>query len=501
MNPINSFEQYSRENLLGGAESADRVYELVKAMSATAQTGAQLWGTTTAGAALKAESLDPTLKILTNREKHIVTYKMIPKQKAYNTVEEYNQMLDYGSLQGIGNLEGETPTFVDSQYRRQAAYIKYLGVAGEVTHPMTLVKLGSGVGNMLATETYNKMQYLMRGINLLLATGDSNLSAVDFDGVFKQHFSAVMGSSTNLDTYTADGSVIDARGKRLNDTKVEDAASSVVNDNYGSLSTILAAPAVFNNYVKEFHESKRIVPGLNGNAGIVGAEMGQSVNKIQTQFGPVDVVSDIFFDRQVAKLYNSPATSTKAPAAITPDISDPVTVAANTSTRFTDGAGDYFWGVVAANRYGESAMTMMKLTATAVATTEAVALKFAQSGGSYAAEYFIIYRGTKDAANYQTDKYYPIIKLSVAELATGWDGGGTGVVKDLNRYLPGTHSAIVFDNSEEVWAWKQLAPLMKMDLAIVSPSYRFMILCYATLVLFAPKKISRIINLGATVNA
>jgi hypothetical protein len=40
-----------------------------------------------------------------------------------------------------------------------------------------------------------------------------------------------------------------------------------------------------------------------------------------------------------------------------------------------------------------------------------------------------------------------------------------------------------------------------MDLARTSPSFRFMILAYLTLVLFAPKKITRIVNIGSTVPA
>jgi hypothetical protein len=48
---------------------------------------------------------------------------------------------------------------------------------------------------------------------------------------------------------------------------------------------------------------------------------------------------------------------------------------------------------------------------------------------------------------------------------------------------------------------KQLAPIMRMDLARTSPSFRFMILAYLTTVLFAPKKLARIINIGAKVPA
>jgi hypothetical protein len=48
----------------------------------------------------------------------------------------------------------------------------------------------------------------------------------------------------------------------------------------------------------------------------------------------------------------------------------------------------------------------------------------------------------------------------------------------------------------EVLAFKQLAPLMKMDLAVIGPAIRWMILLYGTLVMYAPRKWVRIINVG-----
>ena len=41
---------------------------------------------------------------------------------------------------------------------------------------------------------------------------------------------------------------------------------------------------------------------------------------------------------------------------------------------------------------------------------------------------------------------------------------------------------------------------MKMDLAILSPAYRFMVLLYGTPFLYAPKKMVRLINIGRASN-
>jgi hypothetical protein len=62
--------------------------------------------------------------------------------------------------------------------------------------------------------------------------------------------------------------------------------------------------------------------------------------------------------------------------------------------------------------------------------------------------------------------------------------------------MPNTDQAILFQMDNEVIEFAQLAPLMKMDLALLGPAYRFMILLYGTPFLYAPKKMVRLVNIG-----
>jgi hypothetical protein len=495
---MDNLDLYNYSNLETGSKSVEEVADLMKAMSAGDQTGRDLNNIDTSGAALKTESLDPSLKVLTNTAQDIVLYKMIPKEKAYNTVEEYNQLKDYG-LDGTGifNTEGETPQFTDSIYTRRSVLIKYSGISGEVTHPYTLVRLGSGVGNALAKEVQNKMQFLVRSINVALPVGNSELVSEEFDGLFKQHYDGIVGSTGTLDDYANSSAVIDTRGKALTDANVEDSVNAVVNDGFGIANTIMGNPQIFNDYVKRFHESKRVNVN-NPMDATSGATMGQKVNNIATQFGNIAIKHDIFFDRKVPKAYNASASNAKAPA--TPTVgATPTAVVTDTATKFTDGAGDYFYGVTAKNRYGESAMLLFDTSAQAVLATQAVNLQFTQTDTAYAAESFVIYRTKVDVADYTTAQFWPIFSVSVQDLANGYDGGSAGLIRDRNRSLPGTYSALVLDFGTEVLALKQLAPMMRMDLARTSPAYRFMVLCYLTPVIYAPKKIAKIINIGSDI--
>jgi len=127
-----------------------------------------------------------------------------------------------------------------------------------------------------------------------------------------------------------------------------------------------------------------------------------------------------------------------------------------------------------------------------------VNLSFTPGGGANPETGFVIYRSKKGDL---TGLVYPIFTISLAERVAGYDGATANLVKDLNRFLPDCDSAFLIENNTDVYSFKQLAPLMKMDLAILSPAYRFMILLYGTPILYAPKKMVRFINIGTIMPA
>ena len=108
----------------------------------------------------------------------------------------------------------------------------------------------------------------------------------------------------------------------------------------------------------------------------------------------------------------------------------------------------------------------------------------------------MIYRTETGASPRTSVRYYPLFEVSAAELAAGYDGAAATLVRDRNRFVPNSHSAIIYTNNNQLWEYLQLAPLMRMDFAITSPSRRFAVLNYGSPVLYQPGKIARIINIG-----
>lgn len=478
--------------------------EVLKAMEAGSMTGMQYNNMINNGGGLKVESLDSVLKILTNRLNQLVYYMEMPKHKIDNNVHQYNQLYKYGEEVGIFNTEGETPEETDSQYRRKSILTKYMGVTGQVTHPATLAKLAGNM-NMYTKEVENKTILLQTIIDARLVDADSTCVPEQFDGFFRQHLLGLneMDGGTAegktaeqlLDTYFNSPAVIDAQGQVLNDSLIQDAANVVVNVYNGYIDRIISNPIVFNNYVKQFHESKRVIVGLGGS--VTGATMGQSVNNVTTQFGKIDIKNDRFFDERKPITSGKQATSAKAP--LTPVQGTTIKVnAADTKTNFGQHAGSYGYLVTAKNRYGESAPLNVTInSAQAVASIESVEFGFtAGVGGAYQATSFVIYRTKKNAVLNANTEYYPIFEVPANQMATGYDAAAANCVRDRNRIIAGTKSALVYYNDNQINEYLQFADTMKMDFAVTAPSRRFAILNYGTPVYYQPAKIVRIVNIG-----
>lgn len=486
-------------DLMDGIAASD----ILKAMEAGLETGMQYNNQINNGGGLKVESLDSVLKILGNRLNQLVYFQEMPKHKIDNTVHQYNQLYKYGENIGIFNTEGETPEETDSQYRRKSIITKFMGVTGQVTHPAMLARLAGGM-NMYTKEVENKTILLQTLIDTRLVDADSTCVPEQFDGVFRQHMLGVnemdggtaegKTSEQLLDTYFNSPAVIDAQNQVLNDNLIQDASNVIVNVYNGYIDRIISNPIVFNNYVKLFHESKRVIVGLA--ASVTGATMGQSVNDVTTQFGKINIKNDRFFDERKPIKSNKVATSPKAP--VTPVAGAVIKVnASDTKTNFGQHAGSYGYLVTAKNRYGESAPLNITATAQTVVGTESVEFGFAAGqGGAYAATCFVVYRTKKDAVLNSTTEYYPIFEVSVAQLTNGYDGADVNCVRDRNRIIAGTKSALVYYNDDQINEYLQFADTMKMDFAITAPSRRFAILNYGTPVLYQPAKIVRIVNIG-----
>lgn len=495
-----------QDGFRAGMESSETVDQLNKALAAEQITGRETKDLTTAsGAPLKVESLEKTLKHLTFREQDIRLWKDIPKKPAYNTVEEYNQQVSYGAHRGGWNREGELPEEEDSVFVRRAQLVKYLGVTKSVTHQMTLVN--TMIGSVMERTIKDGTLWILRALNEGLYFGDEKIVPEQFSGFIAQQRNS--GSWASYAGYMDSEHVVDLRGSALTEDAIETAANTIV-ENYGLGTQIYGPPAVLSNFVKNFYGNKFIVPNTPS---LSDGIMGQRVQAFDSQFGRVGLNHDVFFKKLPAKTKSSAATSQKAPTkpiwggstsgTVKPGTVEPGTVKPATVEHNIAGskwgntdAGNVYYAVTAINRFGESDLAVYDTAVTATVGS-AIDLKFTDGGGVNKATAYRIYRTKVNGA--VTSPFYPLFEVSFDDLYRGYDGGSPGFIRDMNRYLPDTDQSILFQFDNEVIEFSQLAPLMKMDLAVLSPAFRFMILLYGTPLLYAPKKMVRFINIGKTI--
>jgi len=414
--------------------------------------------------ALRVESLEASLKLLSYGAQHIKLWNDIIKLDEFSTVAEFNQLSAYGSEGGGFTAAGELPEEEDSTYARQTAKVKYVGTTRAVAHPTTLLK--TLPANAIAQETNNGILWMLRKIERSLAFGDSAVVPLEWDGLMPQ---IIAGG----------GNVIDMRGGVLTDAKLEE-VSDVVLQNYGVMTKVYAATTVFSDFSRAYYDKQRFnTPGANPSG-----KVGTPVKGMTTQAGDLEFVGDVFFARGAAPL--AAASNVKAPAAPTIVLAN---LGATVGSLFAAAdAGTYKWQVSGLNSYGESAPSAIS-GGTALAAGEAASVTITDGGGVYQATGYKLYRTDKGGST-------TTFMVQAARTAVAGVYQPTTVVNDLNFDLPGTFKALGLDLTDQSLAFKQLSPLIKMPLAIVSPAIRWMQLLYGTPVVYAPKKNVVFKNIG-----
>ena len=461
-----------------GIGSQTEIDELSKALEAGFQIGAGRTG----GSALRVESLEASLKVITYTSSHIKFWKKIPKSPAYSTVEEYNQLSDYGGKQNPFLQEGELPQATDTSYVRRTQLVKFLGTTREVTHQASLVHPAHG--DLIALENQSGILWLLEQVERNLFQGDASLS---FDGEAEQW--------DGMDALIDPTAVLDLEGNNLQEADMEEAANEII-ENFGFPTDMYLGTRTMSDLVKTFYPRERIqMPApMNG-------QVGNSIQTIATQAGVIEFNPDVFIRRApvppaAATSANAPATPASVVSALTGG------TAGDHNKGAPSGTTNFNYVVTAVNRFGESAPTAVQGAVVVITQGEKDlgdsfdnTLTNPATIGAFPPEYFRLYRSVaRTAAGVPAalSSYSLIASVPAASQAAN----GTTVFDDVNLNLPFTSTAYLGELTPSVLTFRQLMPMMKMDLAVLSPAYRWMILLYGTPILFAPLKWIRMINIG-----
>jgi hypothetical protein len=452
-----------------GQSSVAELEELNKALG-TGEVGDAYAGAGGAGdmTALRPQSLEGTLKVVAAGMEQIKMWKRIGKKQAFNTVEEFNVLDSYGGDSSPFFTEGGLPGEEDSNYLRQSQYVKFLGTTRVITHPATLVR--NTVGDMVARETTNGTTWLLQQLERALYFADSSVDALAFDGIITQVKNFVSGKPYE------NQHIIDLKGQPLDENTLEDIAT-IIADNFGRGALELH----MTNQVNK--DLSKIIMGTNGRQRVMGTggdvTLGAPVRGYEANTGKIEFVNNVFMKPKATV----PAASAKgAPAVPTMDGTTPI-AAAGTGSAMT--AGTYYYFVSSKNSNGESAV--VAAGSVAVTAGQNVTLKINRVVSDPVAKSYKVYRGLS------SDSAKALFAFEVKDAGSGT----TQDLVDTNADIPGAHTAVLMDNDpENVLAFKQLAPLMKLPLARISASERFMILLYGMIQVYNPRRIVVLKNIG-----
>ncbi|UCF48288.1 MAG: hypothetical protein JSU89_14150 [Myxococcales bacterium] len=428
------------------------------------------------GFALRVESLESTLKNVTYRMEHVKFWRNVPKLPAYNTVEEYNRISSYGDNPDAGYIdEGDLPSEDDTTYSREFSIVKYLGTTRRVTHVMSLVKPAHG--SVLAAEAVNGTMHLLRVIERGLFFARSDLSSLQFDGFEKL-----------IEDGAPAANIIDLRGAPLSEDVLTDGALTISDaPNYGIPTDLYLNPRTKADLVKAFFPKERYDLFTKTSQGLVGLD----IQGFTSPAGDVRFNADTFIDDGGGPNAAIVGDASKVPSAFT--VSTGPTVAADGLSQFvTEDAGDYFYEIVAVNRYGRSAAQLLVAGPTAVTVGSGDKVTFGLTPGAIQPAWWEIFR-TKVGGAAGTERLILRVPHTTA--------AAEETINDYNANLPNTTSAFMFQQNLENMSFKQLAPMVKVPLATIDTSIRFMLLLYGVPVLYSPGKNVLFKNIGRAAGA
>lgn len=424
------------------------------------------------GGAFRVESLENSLKVLTYGDQHIKLWKKLPKHKAYSTVEQYGQLVDYGRQQGAFVGEGVLPDSNDSTYARKAAFVKFLGTTREVSHPMTLVN--SAFGNVVARQNQDGILWMLKQVEQSLFWGNSKLGIGGSEGL---EWDGLVNMIDKENT-------IDLANSYMEEKHINWGAQMILS-NFGTPTDLYLPFEVNAQFAQEFFPKERVImPTQNGyQAGVV-------VNKFMTHGGEVEFNPDIFLHK--TRPLNLNASSFQAPAVGTLEYDAAADLVGTAGDFGKQGSGVYKYVATFNNVHGESIPTQpVTVTLTGADLVKGVQLHIKNPASTaFPIEYIRLYRTEKDG-----DKFYEVAKFAAATA----NSGGTTTYVDNGETIANTYTAFMGEMSADVLAFKELAPMMKMDLATLGPVIRWMILMYGVPVLYAPKKWMKYTNIKADV--
>jgi len=490
------------------AMDAEQAEELLK----TLQVGHGYLGSPTSlvgGGALGVESIDGTLKSVTYDATNLVMWPSVSQDRAYSLVEQYVRINSYGDGGSPYIPESGSPVMNDSEYNRHAQKVVFMSTRRGVSLASTLVKQNFG-GDIEGLETNSGTLWMLERLERELYKANADFSSTgeftgNIDGIpIKLQNLNLMGIEQQIragdddfsaqarafDGFGGDQSVIVSKDNDvLNESDIEVMANILV-ENFGRPSELHISPKNLSDFIKQFFPKERV-----NQLGVADGKAGYIVREMVTTAGGIQLRPNVFLkpkeskksqnDRQgvpalVADLENAATSSILEGTATLPDET------AGTTSFVT---GDIVrYEVTAVNEQGEGSGSRISEDVTITTDGNSLSFFIVDPASGNVPTHYAVYRTAKDAGLALTNarRFIGFVKRS----------GAKTKFTDKDKKAEGSATTYMLDMRPEIMVWKQLAPLLKINLAAISTAKEFLLWLAGTLIMYAPRKSGIIENVG-----
>jgi hypothetical protein len=456
-------------------------------------TGYDIGGTSqVGGGAMRLESLDNTLAILTEREHQLTFQKKLARKPATSTAVEFSQRTALAAENGGWLQEGELPEERDDTYARRAAFVKYLGTVKNVTMP---AQLAEHVVDNVQEATAAGSMWVARNLERSLFMGDNLL------GLSSAEYVEICGLERYIerDAHATSGvHVQNLWGRALEEQDLRDAGQTVV-DYHGFATDVFMPTRILEDYALSYLPYFQHRPSDQAADGNIS--VGFALKKLNTVSGDYAFNPVYLYGGETREV--APVTiSARAPA---PAITCTAVIAATGTASWENSlgievaadSGSVSYTVSVRNQYGG---------ATAVAPTGgAVAISFANrvnsvrititnpaGGYTQAPTHAAIYRRDTNADGDISD-WGMVHRISLTSVV----GGATGITwDDDGEDMPGTYRCWMGQFSPDLITLRELLPFTRIPLPQIALSTRFALVSFCALVVRDAFKFVQIKNIG-----
>lgn len=435
------------------------------------------------GSNLVLQNLDSIMTSVLFDRRHLVKQRFIERVASINPIYQWNRRNQYGSSRGANAFaEGGIGPVGLGSWARNTEEVRFFGVQRGTTVVANIAgALGGMFDNPVEEEEYDGTMQLLGSVERSLTWGNSTIKDADGNDIFYDGF------YRKLKAQAAPGKVfpkqiIDLHGKPMTFDVISEIAALA--SGYYVVSADDMAGFLSPNSMSTLQLLKTQAERNNNMQDSGGFFAGTPIEGYRTQIGMIPFAQDVMLDpfeggKQPLAAADSGAPAT--PSSVTTAVAAPS--GSQVSNWQTSDAGAVYYTVSAFNASGES-LGFTTVASAAAVEGDIVTVTIPNVTGAWG---YRVYRG---AASNGSDAQW------IGETASTATANATFV--DDNSIMPGTDVALFVNRDPMNLVIAQMAPLLKLPLAIQNTTIPFGLLYLHTLAMKAYERQFMVVNIGQT---